>query len=178
MLTSDDEELIERCRSLSTQAKDPVPYYQHSTVGYNYRMSNVLAAVGIAQLEALPDRVTRRREIRDIYKKELGISEGISFMPEASWGKSNAWLTVIVVDEKQFGASCEAVRLKLEEHNVESRRVWIPMHKQPVFTKYRCRGGAFSEQLFETGLCLPSGTAMTDEQVEMVAGLIRDTPSR
>ena len=173
MLCSDDQELIERTRFLATQAKDPVPYYQHSVSGFNYRMSNVLAAVGLAQLDVLSDRIARRREIREIYRTRLAETPGISLMPEAPWGESNAWLTVITVDNKAFGASCEDIRLALEEQNIESRRVWIPMHNQPAFKGFRCRGGSVAERLFETALCLPSGTAMSDQVVAQIASVIK-----
>ena len=133
MLASDDEELIEYARFLSQQARDPAPHYEHSTIGYNYRMSNILAAIGREQLRVLDERVNKKREIFDYYQKALGDLPGIEFMPEASYGRSNRWLTVILITPEEFGADREAVRLALEVENIESRPVWKPMHLQPVF---------------------------------------------
>ncbi len=174
MLASHDEKLIEHARKLSQQARDHAPHYQHSEIGYNYRMSNILAAIGRGQLKVLDQRVERKREIFDLYRRLLGDMDGIQFMPESPQGRCNRWLTVVLVDPAAFGVSNDAIRLKLESENIESRPVWKPMHLQPVFAGCPVRGGAVSERLFRDGLCLPSGTAMTDEDVERVAGLIRD----
>jgi dTDP-4-amino-4,6-dideoxygalactose transaminase len=133
MLASDDEELIEQARFLSQQARDAAPHYEHSQIGYNYRMSNILAAIGRGQLKVLEERVKRKREIFDYYKESLDDLPGIEFMPEASYGKSNRWLTVILITAEEFGADREAVRLALEAENIESRPIWKPMHLQPVF---------------------------------------------
>jgi len=133
MLASDDEEFIERARFLSQQARDRAPHYEHSTIGYNYRMSNVLAAIGRGQLRVLDDRVEAKRRIFDIYKEALRDLPGIEFMPEAPYGRSNRWLTVILITPEAFGADREAVRLALEAENIEARPVWKPMHMQPVF---------------------------------------------
>jgi pyridoxal phosphate-dependent aminotransferase EpsN len=163
MLASDDEALIEHARGLATQARDPGPYYRHSEIGFNYRLSNVCAAIGIAQLEVLDERVARRRQICEYYKQHLGRLPGIQFMPEADYGQPNYWLTVIQVDPGQFGATCEDIRLALEELDIESRRLWVPLHQQKPFAHCRCRGGAVAERLFATGLSLPSGSAMSEE---------------
>jgi pyridoxal phosphate-dependent aminotransferase EpsN len=173
MLVSDFAALVERARYLSTQARDPAPHYQHSVIGYNYRMSNLLAAVGRGQLRVLRDRVARKREIFHFYQRALGGLPGISFMPIAGYGEPNYWLTCILVDPARFGATREDIRLALEKENIESRPLWKPMHLQPVFKDFRVRGGSDSEGIFRDGLCLPSGTALTDVELERVAGIIR-----
>ncbi len=133
MLASDDREMIEKARFWSQQARDPFPHYEHTEIGYNYRMSNIVAAIGLGQLGVLEDRVRRKREIFDYYRNALGDLPGIEFMPEADYGRSNRWLTVILIDPDKFGADREDVRLALEGENIESRPVWKPMHLQPVF---------------------------------------------
>jgi dTDP-4-amino-4,6-dideoxygalactose transaminase len=173
MLASDDPDLVERARFLSPQARDPAPHYQHSTIGYNYRMSNILAAVGRAQLEVLDDRVQRRREIFERYRTCLEKLPGLEFMPEAPYGRSNRWLTVVAIDPNAFGCDREAVRLALDAENIEARPVWKPMHLQPIFVAAARAGGAVSERLFARGLCLPSGTQMADDDVDRVAGIVR-----
>lgn len=175
MLVSDDEEIVNRARFLATQARDPVPHYQHSTIGYNYRMSNILAAIGRGQLKVLDERVEVRRSIFEYYKQYLGQLPGISFMPEATYGRCTRWLTCIVVDPKVFGANREDVRISLEEANIEARPLWKPMHLQPVFAGCRVRGGAVSEELFDKGLCLPSGSAMTRGDQDRVGEIIANT---
>lgn len=171
MLASTDKKLIDEARNLSQQAREPAAHYEHTTYGYNYRMSNIVAAIGIGQLEVLAARVKRRREIFDFYQTHLNVS-GISFMPEASTGVGNRWLTVMLVDEKTFGADRETIRLALEKHNIESRPMWKPMHLQPVFKGAEVVGGTVSEALFRDGLCLPSGTAMTDATLQRIVGII------
>jgi pyridoxal phosphate-dependent aminotransferase EpsN len=173
MLVSEDASLVERARYLSTQARDPAPHYQHSVIGYNYRMSNLLAAVGRGQLRVLRARVARKRCIFQFYQRALGDLPGISFMPIAGYGEPNYWLTCILVDPARFGASREDIRLALEKENIESRPLWKPMHLQPVFKDLRVRGGSVSEKIFMDGLCLPCGTALTDVELERVAGIIR-----
>jgi len=174
MLVSDDAELIAHARKLATQARDPAPHYQHSEIGYNYRMSNVLAGIGRAQLQALDARVQRKREIFETYQRALGDLPGITFMPEAPWGLHNRWLTTIIVESDQFGATREDIRLALEAENIESRPLWKPMHMQPVFAGCEAVGGGVSEELFQKGLCLPSGTAMTSADIERVVEIIRN----
>jgi dTDP-4-amino-4,6-dideoxygalactose transaminase len=203
MLASSDPEFIERARFLSQQARDPAPHYEHSTIGYNYRMSNIVAAIGMGQLEALEARVQRKRELFEEYRQRLADVPGIAFMPEADYGRSNRWLTVILVSPEAFGANREAIRLALEKENIESRPVWKPMHRQPAFTfevqrarlkavgekidscrahtaigmnrpiRARAVGGAVAEDLFERGLCLPSGTAMSKTDLERVIRIIK-----
>lgn len=173
MLCSNDQKLIEHTRFLATQAKDPGPIYLHSHIGYNYRLSNVLAAVGIGQLEVLDERVAARRRVAQYYQDTLCKLPGISFMPEASFGQSNRWLSVICVDPLVFGASCEDIRLALEDENIESRRAWLPLHKQPVFAGCRVRGGQVSESIFERSLCLPSGSALQASDLERIVACVR-----
>ena len=173
MLASDDDRLIAEARRLSQQARDPAPHYEHSTIGYNYRMSNILAAIGCAQLAVLDQRVARRRAIFAAYQARLTGLPGIGFMPEAAYGRANRWLTVIVVDPAVFGATPEDIRVALEAENIEARPVWKPMHLQPVFRDAPAVGGAVAERFFATGLCLPSGSQMTDGDVDRVAGVIR-----
>ncbi|MCF8074948.1 MAG: DegT/DnrJ/EryC1/StrS family aminotransferase [Desulfotignum sp.] len=180
MLASDDKALIDRARFLSQQARNPAPHYEHTEIGYNYRMSNVLAGIGRGQLAVLDGRVQRRREIFEYYRGALEDLPGIEFMPEADYGRSNRWLTVILITPEQFGADTEAVRLALEAENIESRPVWKPMHMQPVFqTTHPCRtvGGKVSEDLFNRGLCIPSGTAMTSEDLDRIIRTIKGVGS-
>ncbi len=176
MLASHDSELIDHARKLSQQARDPAPWYQHTEIGFNYRMSNILAAIGRGQLEVLDERVARRREIFDGYRTRLGELPGISFMPEPDGCRGNRWLTVIRIDPTAFGADTHAVREALETENIEARPVWKPMHLQPVFQGaklWTAANEAVSDRLFEQGLCLPSGTAMTDGDLDRVCGIIR-----
>jgi len=172
MLVSCDGEAIARARFLASQARDPAPHYQHSTVGYNYRMSNLLAAVGRGQLRVLEERVEARRRIFSWYAELLGDLPGVEFMPEAPYGRATRWLTCLTVDPEVSGITRETIRLALEAEDIESRPVWKPMHLQPVFDGCDMYGGTVSERLFETGLCLPSGSAMTRRDVERVAGIV------
>jgi dTDP-4-amino-4,6-dideoxygalactose transaminase len=173
MLVSRDQALIERARFLSTQARDPAPHYEHSTIGYNYRLSNVLAGIGRGQLRVLDQRIATRRAHRAFYEQALGDLDGISFMPLSAHGEWNGWLTVITVDPARFGATREDIRLALEKENIESRPVWKPMHLQPVFHGRRMFGGAVSERAFEIGLCLPSGSNMAEEDRDRVVSILR-----
>ncbi len=168
MLVTDDDWLASRARKLAAQARDPAPHYEHSEIGYNYRLSNVLAAIGRAQLGVLADRVAARRRNFAYYAAALGGVPGITFMPEAPWGRSSRWLTTLTIDPRTFGADREVVRLALEAENIESRPVWKPMHRQPVFSRYRCAGGDVAEQLFRNGLCLPSGSSLSENDLERV----------
>ena len=168
MLVSDDKDLIQKAKFLSTQARDPAPHYQHSQIGYNYRLSNVLAGIGRGQLCVLEDRVKARRANYDFYKRELGNLPGIHFMPEAEFGRSTRWLTCLTIDPDKFGVSREEVRLALEAENIEARPLWKPLHLQPVFRDYPYYGSGVSEELFEKGLCLPSGSNLSKEDLERV----------
>ncbi|NCA81155.1 MAG: aminotransferase class I/II-fold pyridoxal phosphate-dependent enzyme [Opitutae bacterium] len=175
MLASHDTELIDHARKLSQQARDPAPWYEHTEIGFNYRMSNILAAIGRGQLEVLDERVQRKREISAGYQARLGGLPGLSFMPEPAGCRSNRWLTVALIDPAAFGADTHAVREALEAENIEARPVWKPMHLQPVFKGCSFRKGqeAVSEKLFAQGLCLPSGTAMTDADLDRVCDIVR-----
>jgi pyridoxal phosphate-dependent aminotransferase EpsN len=173
MLVSEDAELIARARFLATQARDPAPHYQHSEIGYNYRMSNVLAAIGRGQLRVLEDRVAARRANFDHYSSELSGLPGVEFMPEAPWGRCTRWLTCLTIDPTAFGATRENVRLALETADIEARPVWKPMHLQPVFEGCRVHGGEVAAGLFERGLCLPSGSSLTEADRERVIEIVR-----
>ena len=178
MLVSNDIQGLEKARFWATQARDPASYYQHSEMGYNYRMSNILAAIGRGQLRVLDDRIKRRREIFDTYKSELGSIPGVGFMPEAEFGKSNRWLTVMTLDPEIIKKSPFELVDYLEEQNIESRPVWKPMHLQPLFEgkKYYTHeeNHSISDMLFKTGICLPSGTAMSQGDLERVIDAIRE----
>jgi FlaA1/EpsC-like NDP-sugar epimerase/dTDP-4-amino-4,6-dideoxygalactose transaminase len=169
MIVSRRSDWIERARFLSTQARDQAPHYQHSEIGYNYRISNLLAAVGRGQLRTLAQRVDRRRAHNAGYREAFAGVPGIAFMPEAPYGRSNQWLTTLLIDTDAFGASREEVRTKLDAAGIESRPVWKPMHLQPAFAQMRARGGDVSRDLFERGLCLPSGSSMTASARQQVA---------
>lgn len=173
MLVSHDADLIREARFLASQARDPAAHYEHSRVGYNYRLSNVLAAIGRGQLQALADRVRQRRRNFAFYEGSLAGIPGLEFMPEAAHGRSSRWLTVIQIDPEEFGATPEEVRLALEAKDIESRPVWKPMHLQPVFRSARRVGGAVSERIFNRGLCLPSGSQMTDRDLSRVADIVK-----
>jgi len=176
MLVSPDKQLIAHAVKLATQARDPAPHYQHSEIGYNYRLSNVLAGIGRGQLRVLEDRVNARRKNFEFYVAQLQGMPGIGFMPDAGWGRHTRWLTAITIDPTQFGADREAVRLALEAQNIEARPVWKPMHQQPVFSRFERFGGEVSDDLFEHGLCLPSGSNLTAADLERVVGIIQTLP--
>ncbi len=178
MLVSDSPDLCRKARYLATQARDPAPHYQHSQIGFNYRMSNLLAAVARGQLSVLDDRVRQRRANFDSYQAELGSLPGIAFMPEPETCRSTRWLTCVTVDPSQFGATREEIRLELERANIESRPVWKPLHLQPVFASCRVAGGRVAESLFERGLCLPSGSSLTTADLCRVADTIHRLASR
>lgn len=173
MLVSRDENLVARARKLATQARDPAPHYEHSEIGYNYRMSNVLAGIGRGQLEVLEDRVAARRRNFALYSDALGDLPGVAFMPEAPWGRHTRWLTTLTIDSDQFAASREDIHRALEAENIEARPVWKPMHLQPIFTDYDVYGGGVAEDLFERGLCLPSGSSLPESDLERVVDVVR-----
>jgi pyridoxal phosphate-dependent aminotransferase EpsN len=173
VLVSDDEAAIAEARFLASQARDPAPHYEHSTIGYNYRLSNVLAAIGRGQLAVLADRVAARRRNFERYRERLGDLPGLAFMPEAPYGRSSRWLTVATIDREHFGAGPDEVRLALEAEDVEARPVWKPMHLQPVFAGRPAIGGAVAERLFATGLCLPSGSSLSEDDLDRIAGIVR-----
>jgi len=173
MLVSQDPARGERARYLASQARDPAPHYEHSEIGYNYRLSNLLAALGRGQLRHLAERVARRQEVNKTYRAELADLPGITFMPCASYGASTSWLTCIMVDSRTFGASADDVRLRLEAEDIESRPAWKPMHLQPAFAGCSHVGGDVAAGIFATGLCLPSGSAMSELDLAMVCDVVR-----
>lgn len=173
MLVSDDQHLVERARFLATQARDPAPHYEHSTIGFNYRLSNISAAIGRAQLQVLDEHVTARRSVFERYREALRDLPGITFMPEAPFGRSTRWLTCLLVDPAAFGASRDDIRLALAAQDIEARPVWKPMHLQPVFHDCRSRSGGVSAELFERGLCLPSGSNLAIDDQHRVIEIVR-----
>ncbi len=204
---SHDKAITDKARFLATQARDKAPYYQHSEIGFNYRMSNVLAAIGRGQLTVLQERIAARRRNFEFYQQSLGDLPGIEFVPEAPYGRCTRWLTCLTVGEEKAEAKVKVKvepdgrrRTKdderstkneasprssvlgliqaLEAESIEARPLWKPMHLQPVFKGCRVRGGAVSERLFENGLCLPSGSALTEEDLERVcAAFARALPT-
>jgi dTDP-4-amino-4,6-dideoxygalactose transaminase len=174
MLVSDRREVVEQARHLAAQARDPAPHYEHSDIGFNYRLSNLLAAVGRGQLRRLASMVQRRQEINRCYREALSDVPGIDFMPAppATW--PNFWLTVLTLDPQTSGASPEDVRKHLEHHDIEARPAWKPMHLQPAFAASPVRGGRVAEGVFKMGLCLPSGSSMSDADVARVADAVRE----
>lgn len=173
MLVSEDETLIRKARFLATQARDPAPHYEHSEIGYNYRMSNVLAGIGRGQLRVLEARVEARRRNCAFYQQAFSDLPGIEFMPEAPWGRSSRWLTCILIDPARFGFDREAVRMALAAENIEARPVWKPMHRQPVFAHCDRFGGDVAEDLFNRGLCLPSGSNLAEADLARVVDVVR-----
>ena len=168
-LISDNKEMISKARFLATQARDKAPHYQHSQIGYNYRMSNVLAGIGRGQMEVIEERVRKRRENFFFYRNNLGKHEGINFQeePDKSYF-SNHWLTTILIDPSKTGTTREVLQKALEEENIESRPLWKPMHLQPVFSACPAYLNGTSEELFTKGLCLPSGSNLSDEDRQRI----------
>lgn len=177
-LVTDNGGWAERARFLATQARDPAPHYQHSEIGYNYRMSNLLAALGRSQLADLDRRVQVRREHNAAYREELGDLPGVEFMPEAPNSFSTFWLTCLTIDPEAAGVDREKVRQHLESLDIESRPAWKPMHLQPVFEGYETYGGDVSARLFQNGLCLPSGSSMTEGDRQRVIDGFREAFGR
>ena len=173
MLVSHQAELVDRARFLATQARDPFPHYEHSALGFNYRLSNLLAALGRAQLQGLDSRISRRRAVDAAYRAALADAPGIRFMPVADYGEPNRWLTCITVDPAAFGADREQIRLALEAEDIESRPTWKPLHLQPVFEGAPTVGGVACATVFERGLCLPTGSALSpDDQARVVETIL------
>ena len=174
-LVSNNTEAINKARFLATQAKDNAPHYQHSEIGYNYRMSNISAAIGVGQLTVLAERVAARRSNHDFYQALLGEVKGVYFLPEPEGYFSNRWLSCLLIDPQQTGGiSPEDVRLELEKENIECRPLWKPMHLQPLFAEARHYGSNYSEELFDLGLCLPSGSNLTDNQKQQIANQLKN----
>ncbi|MCU9599714.1 DegT/DnrJ/EryC1/StrS family aminotransferase [Pallidibacillus thermolactis] len=171
MLVSDNVERIEKVRFWATQSRDKARHYQHSELGYNYRMSNIVAGIGRGQLKVLDQRVEKKRYIFEFYKRELSDLDGIQFMPSNDWNEPNYWLSTMILNGKVRPID---VIEALEKENIESRPVWKPMHMQPVFEKYDFIGTDVAQKLFENGVCLPSDTKMTDEDLERVCNVIKN----
>ena len=172
MLISDDKEIINKARFLSTQARDDAPHYEHSHIGYNYRMSNVLAGIGRGQLKVLDKRVAQKRKIFDYYKSKLGNLPGIRFQPQPPDTFSNKWLTAITINKNLSGTDRERIRIAFEKDNIDSRPLWKPMHLQPVFKSAPNYTNGVSEKLFKDGLCLPSGTNISESDLERICNII------
>ncbi|KJE29261.1 degT/DnrJ/EryC1/StrS aminotransferase family protein [Geobacillus kaustophilus] len=176
MLVSNDLDALQQARFLATQARDPAPHYEHSQMGYNYRMSNIVAGIGRAQLEVLDKRVQARRAIFDRYVQSLGDIQGIHFMPELEGTMSNRWLMTLTIDQDVLGITSMEMINALAEENIEARPVWKPLHLQPLFAGARYypheEGWSVSDELFASGLCLPSGSSMTIEQQQRVIDVI------
>lgn len=177
MLVSDDLEALEKARYWATQARDPAPHYEHSEVGFNYRMSNVLAGIGIGQLRKLPERIETRRAIFAAYAEALGPMEGVAFMPEASFGQATRWLTALTFDPQVAKTTAGDIIRALAEANIESRPVWKPMHLQPLFQDCAYyphqEGHSVSDRLFEQGICLPSGSSLTETEQAKVIEIVK-----
>jgi dTDP-4-amino-4,6-dideoxygalactose transaminase len=176
MLVSQRQDWVDRARFLASQARDPAAHYEHSHIGFNYRLSNLLAAVGRGQLRVLDGHVSKRRAHNAFYREALGKALGVEFMPLADYGEPTCWLTCIVIDPPAFGATREDVRRHLDAHGIEARPVWKPMHLQPAFAGCRVRGGQVAADLFARGLCLPSGSSLTSAQREFVVKTLLSTP--
>ncbi|MDI1323230.1 MAG: DegT/DnrJ/EryC1/StrS family aminotransferase [Algoriphagus sp.] len=171
-LISNDTNLINRARHLSTQAREDLPYYQHLEIGYNYKMNNLAAAIGLAQLEQMDSWIQKRRINNQRYKELLSTLPGISFQNDSEESKSNFWLTTILVDEEITGFTNDNLRVMLMKSDIETRFLWKPLHLQPVFRHLPFYGGRVSENFFKKGLCLPSSVNLTSEDQERIVGLI------
>lgn len=173
MLLSDDADLVERARYLATQAREDTPHYEHVAIGYNYRLSNILAALGRAQLATLDERIARRTTINRKYREALSGCPGVTFMPVPERSRPNWWLTCIVVDPEAAGVTSDDLRVDLESHEIEARPLWKPMHLQPIFAEAPAVVDGTSERLFARGLCLPSGSGMSADDQDRVIERLR-----
>lgn len=177
MIVSDDVEALNKIRFWSTQAKEATSYYQHNEVGFNYRLSNILAGIGRGQLMVLNERISARRKIFKQYYEELSSIKGVRFLEEAPYGKSTHWLTVLTLDPSQVGTTPEKVIALLEANNIEARHVWKPMHLQPLYKTYKYysheKGKSISDELFERGICLPSGSNLSTEEQRRIIDCIK-----
>ncbi|MBL0279379.1 MAG: aminotransferase class I/II-fold pyridoxal phosphate-dependent enzyme [Bacteroidetes bacterium] len=174
-LVSSNLEAIKKTRFLATQARDPAPHYQHSTIGYNYRMSNICAAIGRGQMEVLANRVDSRKKNFNYYQSRLSVLPAITFLSEPENVSSNRWLTTIQIDSTQTSATPNAIRLALESLNIESRPLWKPLHLQPVFAQFPSFVADISTNLFFNGLCLPSGSALTEAHLDRICSSVEAT---
>jgi pyridoxal phosphate-dependent aminotransferase EpsN len=175
MLATKDKSSADKARFWSTQAREPQIWYEHAEIGFNYRMSNVLAGIGRGQLEVLEERVAQRRAIAARYEKAFADLPGITLMPQAAYGRHTNWLSVFVLDEAMFGVTRDDLIRGLAEENIEARPVWKPMHLQPVFSSCHAWGGAVAEDLFRRGICLPSSSNMPPSDQDRVIDLVRRT---
>lgn len=174
MIVSNHGALIERAKKLATQSRDPAPHYQHSELGFNYRLSNVLAGIGRGQLKSLGSMIERRREIFEFYKGALGGLPGVGFMPEPEGTRANRWLTCMTIDSAASNVVPNQVIAALEGENIEARPLWKPLHLQPLYKGVETYGGSVAERLFARGLCLPSGSSMTDDDLHRVAEVVQN----
>lgn len=174
-LVSSNIEAIKKTRFLATQARDPAPHYQHSTIGYNYRMSNICAAIGRGQMEVLSNRVDSRKKNFNYYQSRLSVLPAITFLSEPENVSSNRWLTTIQIDSTQTSATPNAIRLALESLNIESRPLWKPLHLQPIFAQFPSFVADISTNLFFNGLCLPSGSALTEAHLDRICSSVEAT---
>lgn len=181
-LVSNDLDALKKAKFFATQARDSAPHYQHSEIGYNYRLSNILAAIGRAQLKVLDERINARREVYKRYHQILSEISGIEFMPEIKYGRSTRWLTVLKINPKTINLKISQIIEILEKENIESRPVWKPMHLQPLFRHNlfysNCKNKSVAENLFNNGICLPSGSNLTIKDQQKVIEIITDTISR
>lgn len=177
-ITSRDRALVDKARFWSTQARDPGIAYEHSELGYNYRMSNVLAGIGRGQLDVLAERVRQRRAVAFRYRDAFADLDGLDLMPQAPWGLHTNWLSVFTIDEARLGVGRDALIAALAEEDVEARPAWKPMHLQPLFAGAERFGGAVAEEIFARGLCLPSSSFLTEEDLDRVIRIVRRTVER
>ncbi|MFI5172720.1 MAG: DegT/DnrJ/EryC1/StrS family aminotransferase, partial [Chitinophagales bacterium] len=173
-LVSENKLMIERAKFLATQARDNAPHYQHSSIGYNYRLSNICAAIGRGQMEVLNNRIEQRRKNFDFYFKTLSKIEGLTFLNEPDGSYSNRWLTTALIDKKITGKSIDDIRVALEKENIESRPLWKPLHLQPVFSHFPSFTNGNSENCFQNGLCFPSGSALCASELEEITATIKN----
>jgi dTDP-4-amino-4,6-dideoxygalactose transaminase len=175
MLVTNDQEFADKVRFWATQSREDFPWYEHEEIGYNYRLSNILAALGRSQLERIDQTVSRRREVRELYRQGLAEMAGVDVQQDPLWGRSNAWLSVVTFDLSLYPKAPTRVRRALEEQNIESRPVWKPMHQQPVFAGARSFMSGKADSVYSSGLCLPSGPAITDADIDEICKAIAAT---
>jgi len=175
MLVTKNARWAEAVRHLATQARMPTPHYEHEAVGYNYRLSNLLASIGRGQLRVLDEHVERRRANYQFYERHLGKLPGIEFMPEMEQSLSTRWLTCLLITPEEFGCGANELRLALEAENIEARLLWKPMHLQPIHQEFRVCGGSVAEDIFRRGLCLPSGSSLSQQDLERIVDVVHST---
>jgi dTDP-4-amino-4,6-dideoxygalactose transaminase len=173
MLLTNDGEFASKVRFWATQSREDFPWYEHEEIGYNYRLSNILAALGRSQLERIDQTVTRHRELRELYREGLGHLEGVTVQEDPLWGRSNAWLSVVTFDLGLYPDAPMQIRLALEERNIESRPIWKPMHQQPVFSEADSFLSGKADSVYSSGLCLPSGSGITNSDIEEICFIIQ-----